>query len=167
MKYLTLLVFACSLHLAGSDKTNSATYVSASDIQTALSKLPQDAVTDLPLRVVDIGKGNAGVAVVLRSAKPVQTAVDHEQVTEIYYILEGSGTLVTGGTLVKPKRTSSPIAGPTNIGTVLENGESRKVGPGDVVIIPAGVGHWFSHIDGEAMRYMIVRFDPDKVLPEK
>jgi len=169
MKFLIPLLLACLLPLAAADsKPGSATYVTAADIQSTLKKLPQGEVTDEPIRVVDIGKGKAGVAVVLRSAKAAQNAVYHSQVTEVYYVLEGSGTMVTGGTLMKPKGLQNgPIAGPTNSGTSLENGQSRRVGPGDVVIIPAGVGHAFSKIDGDSIRYVVVRFDPDKVLPEK
>jgi mannose-6-phosphate isomerase-like protein (cupin superfamily) len=89
-------------------------------------KMPQGGVTDEPIRVVDIGKGKDGVAVVLR-AKAAQTAVYHSQVAEVYYVLEGSGTMVTGGTIVKPLGLQNgPIAGPTNGGTALENGQSRS-----------------------------------------
>jgi quercetin dioxygenase-like cupin family protein len=38
--------------------------------------------------------------------------------------------------------------------------------PGDVVIIPAGVGHWFTKID-DHIAYLMVRVDPDKVTPLK
>jgi mannose-6-phosphate isomerase-like protein (cupin superfamily) len=167
MKLFVPLFLACLWPLAADSKPDSATYVTAAEIQSTLKTVPQDQVTDAPIRVVDVGKGNAGVAVVLRSAKPAQTAVDHEQVTEVYYVLEGSGIMVTGGRLEKPTLTQSPIGGPTNVGTAIEKGESRKVGPGDVVIIPAGVAHGFTKIDGDSIRYVVVRFDPDKVLPKK
>lgn len=51
-------------------------------------------------------------------------------------------------------------------GTGLENGVSRKVRAGDVVIIPAGTGHWFSSIDG-AIDYEVMRVDPGKLLSLK
>ena len=58
------------------------------------------------------------------------------------------------------------LAGPSVRGAGIENGESRKVAAGDVIIIPAGIPHWFSSIDG-AIRYSVVRVDPDKLLPPK
>ena len=45
-------------------------------------------------------------------------------------------------------RSVKELNGPSVDGTGLQNGESRRVGPGDVVVIPAGVGHYFSSIDG-------------------
>jgi hypothetical protein len=85
--------------------------------------------------------------------------------------MEGSGTLVTGGTIVNPERRgpehpSIKLNGPSVNGTALENGESHRVGPGDVVVIPAGVGHWFSAIDG-SIRYLVVRVDANKILATK
>jgi quercetin dioxygenase-like cupin family protein len=44
--------------------------------------------------------------------------------------------------------------------------ESQKICPGDAVVIPAGVGHWFSAVDG-TIRYLVVRVDADKVLAAK
>ena len=119
-----------------------------------------------------VGNLNVGVAVVHRSAKAAQTSVAHDELTEIYHILAGSGTLVTGGTLTKPERfpadsqTVKELAGPSMRGTGLENGVSRQVRAGDVVIIPAGTGHWFSSIDG-AIDYEVMRVDPGKLLSLK
>jgi len=42
---------------------------------------------------------------------------------------------------------------------------SRKIGPGDVVIIPPNTPHWFSDIPTSKIVYLVVRIDPDKVLP--
>ncbi len=157
---------------AADTKPNSATHVPNSDLQATLKKAPENSVTDQQIRVVDVGKANVAVGVVYRSAKAQQNAVEHDQVTEIYHIIDGSGTLVTGGELVNPKRRGAdePVVkelnGPSIGGSALKGGESRRVGPGDVVVIPAGVGHWFSSVDG-TLRYLIVRVDVDKVLPHK
>jgi mannose-6-phosphate isomerase-like protein (cupin superfamily) len=163
------VLFALS---AADTKPTSATYVTNGDVQATLRRAPENSVADQQIRVVDLGKYNVGVGVVHRSAKATQSAVEHDQVTEIYHIIEGSGTLVTGGTLVNPRRRppDAPqvreLNGPSAGGTTLRNGESRRVVPGDVIIIPAGVGHWFSAIDG-SIRYLVVRIDSDKVLPSK
>ena len=63
--------------------------------------------------------------------------------SEIHYIVDGSATLVTGGTIVKGK---------------IEGGETRKVGKGDAVFIAAGVPHWYSVVNG-SVTYLEVRFD--------
>ena len=90
-------------------------------------------------------------------------AIRHEtSVTEIYYMLEGSGTLVTGGTLVDERSTgNSPNMGTPNFaGSRIEGGVSRRVVPGDVIIIPGNVPHWFSSLDSD-IRYLIFRPDPE------
>ena len=45
-------------------------------------------------------------------------------------------------------------------------GEPKKVGKGDVVIIPGRTPHWFSSQDGD-LRYIIYRRDPESTLPLK
>jgi mannose-6-phosphate isomerase-like protein (cupin superfamily) len=167
-----ILCAVAALTVSAADTRTSSTYVPDADLRSTLKKAPENSVTDQQIRVVDVGKTNVAVGVVYRSAKATQNAVEHDQVTEIYHIIEGSGTLVTGGELVNPKRRGAdePVVkelnGPSIGGTALRGGESRKVAPGDVVVIPAGVGHWFSSVDG-TIKYLIVRVDVDKVLPAK
>jgi quercetin dioxygenase-like cupin family protein len=43
---------------------------------------------------------------------------------------------------------------------------THQLKPGDVIVIPAGVGHWFTRID-DHIEYLMVRIDPDKVAPLK
>ena len=106
---------------------------------------------------------------IVSDAKKLPSCVEHDQVTEVYHILAGSGTMVTAGTLVNPQRQPSndaalrELTGPSTTGASIQKGESRHVGLGDIVIIPAGVGHWFSTVDG-SIDYIVVRIDPDKVV---
>jgi quercetin dioxygenase-like cupin family protein len=57
------------------------------------------------------------------------------------------------------------LNGPSTQGGVVSNGVSRKVGPGDVVVIPPNTPHWFSDIATDQIVYLVVRVDPKKVLP--
>ncbi|PYX02098.1 MAG: hypothetical protein DMG85_22130 [Acidobacteria bacterium] len=167
-----LILCALSARTQTNRNTAPAIYIGAADIQATLKKAPADSVTDQAIRTVAVGNLNVGVAVVHRSAQAAQTSVAHDELTEIYHVLAGSGTLVTGGTLTKPERfpadsqTVKELAGPSMHGTGLENGVIRKVRAGDVVIIPAGTGHWFSSIDG-AIDYEVLRVDPQKLLSLK
>lgn len=156
----------------GSLPPTSATDVTNAEILTIL-KMGQ---TDQQVRVVDLGKYNIGVGILHRgptragaSATAGVNGLSHNQITEVYYIVSGSATLVTGGTMVNP-RTEPPdgatvkvLVGPSMSGP-FQNGQRRKVGPGDVVIIPAGVPHGFSEIE-DHIDYLSVRVDPDHVLP--
>jgi mannose-6-phosphate isomerase-like protein (cupin superfamily) len=169
---VVVAVLAATASGAADSKPTSATYVPRAQIEATLKRAPPDSVSDQQVRVVDVGKAQVALGAVYRSAKAKQNAVFHDQVSEMYYIIEGSGTLVTGGKLVDPKRRAADepvvkdINGPSVGGTAIDGGESRRIAPGDVVIIPAGVPHWFSAIDGE-LRYIMFRVDPDKILPLK
>ncbi|HEV8385361.1 MAG TPA: AraC family ligand binding domain-containing protein, partial [Candidatus Acidoferrales bacterium] len=60
----------------------------------------------------------------------------------------------------------SQIDGPSVSGTAVHGGETRRIAAGDVLIIPAGVVHWFSEIQ-ESLTYIVIRVDPEKVVPLK
>jgi uncharacterized protein GlcG (DUF336 family)/quercetin dioxygenase-like cupin family protein len=75
----------------------------------------------------------------------------HEQDTDIVYVLKGSAQLTTGGTPVGTK-TVAPheLRAPT-----VNGGETRKLVPGDVVIIPNGVPHWFKEVEAPFDYYVV------------
>jgi len=77
---------------------------------------------------------------------------DGQDVTEVYYILEGTGSYTTGGTLPDPKNRTAGIKG----------GQTNDIKPGDIIIIPPGTAHWFSKINGQ-VTYIEARF-PGNVL---
>ena len=66
----------------------------------------------------------------------------HAKDTDVFYIVSGSATFVTGGTMVGGKTT-----GPGEIrGTSITGGETRKLAKGDVIVIPDSVNHWWKEI---------------------
>ena len=75
-------------------------------------------------------------------------AIAHAGNTELHYIIEGSGTVVTGGTIV---------AGATAGAATIKDGVTQHVTKGDVIIVPANSAHWYSQID-EAITYLEVRW---------
>jgi mannose-6-phosphate isomerase-like protein (cupin superfamily) len=95
--------------------------------------------------------------------------ISHDDTTETYVMISGSGTLVTGGQIVNGTRsapdseTSKYLAGPSCLGAMVGDIVTTKVGPGDVVVIPAGVPHGWVNVT-EKVTYLTVRPDPKKVL---
>jgi mannose-6-phosphate isomerase-like protein (cupin superfamily) len=93
----------------------------------------------------------------------------HDLVTEVYHVLEGAGTLVTGGRMLGAQRREAgagvvvEINGPGYSGSAIEGGVSRRIERGDVVIIPAGTPHWWTEVE-EALTYTVVRVDPQQVV---
>jgi mannose-6-phosphate isomerase-like protein (cupin superfamily) len=153
----------------------SASYVSSDEIQAYLKRAQENGLVDQQSRAVDIGKANIGIGVVYRAklAAPAPDSVaEHDQVSEVYHIIDGSATLVTGPDIVDEKRRPSTLQtvrefnGPGNSGSSIRNPVTHELKAGDVIVIPAGTGHWFTKID-DHIRYIMVRIDPDKVLPLK
>lgn len=94
-----------------------------------------------------------GISVRRRMSGVLQYAVMHPYSVEIYRILEGSGTLVTGGLLILPL-ADSPSEDVVRTEHGIEGGLARQVKAGDVLVLQPGTPHWFSQIDGDAITYM-------------
>lgn len=83
----------------------------------------------------------------------------HTQDTDIIYVLSGSATLVTGGTIAGARETASEEIR----GVSVEGGETRTLEPGDVVIVPNGTPHWFKEVSGPLTYYVVkVRAQGDR-----
>jgi mannose-6-phosphate isomerase-like protein (cupin superfamily) len=83
--------------------------------------------------------------------------VAHEGFAELHHIIDGSGTLVTGGTIVRPTGATGGRSGAA--GATIQNGVSRHVTKGDVVLVPSGVPHWYKDLDGPMITYLEVRWE--------
>jgi mannose-6-phosphate isomerase-like protein (cupin superfamily) len=145
------------------DEPPVATDVTAADIRAFLDALPRDRVSDLPIRVVDVtGDYRVGVYGVFRpQGLPGDANLHRVNTTEIYYMLSGTATLVTGGTMVDPYE---PSTSPTSLrAPSIEGGVSRRVVPGDVIVIPGHTPHWWSELESD-IEYLIFRPDPDNRL---
>jgi mannose-6-phosphate isomerase-like protein (cupin superfamily) len=153
----------------------TATDIRSAEVEALVQKTAADRVSDQAIRVVNVnGEYNISIGVVHRaktSGKDVPSGIEHAQITEVYHVMEGNGTLVTGGTLDNPReiQAESPVVtvlnGPSTGGSGIQGGVSRKIGPGDVVIIPPNTPHWFSEITTDQIVYLVVRVDPHKILP--
>jgi mannose-6-phosphate isomerase-like protein (cupin superfamily) len=155
-------------------KNCPATYIPNRELHAYARKAIADHLTDQQVRAVDAGRTNIDVGVVYRPklAAALPNVAEHDQVSEVYHVIDGSATLVTGPDLVDKKRRPADavevrtLNGPGNNAASIRNGVTYQLKPGDVVIIPAGTGHWFTKID-DHITYLMVRIDPDKVTPHK
>lgn len=157
-------------------KSKIATDVTASQIQAVLKLDKSDKNADRLVKVVDVGPYNVSMNVQhrIKTQVPDDRGALHTKVTEIYYVLDGSAVLITGGTMMDPKASvydpklitpdGGNSTGPGFGGKVMKPYTSRKVGPGDVVIMPPYTIHWFSQID-DHINYLAFRVDKDHVLP--
>jgi mannose-6-phosphate isomerase-like protein (cupin superfamily) len=177
---LGLIALACSLAslTAQGDpqptcKMCPAYYIGNDELQAYLKRGIANNIVDQQVRAVDVGKSNVDVAMVYRGklTAPGEVA-EHDFVSEVYHIIDGSATLVTGPDLVDKKRRPADannvkmLNGPGNGASSIRNGVTHQLKPGDVIVIPAGTGHWFTKID-DHISYLMIRVDPDKITPLK
>jgi hypothetical protein len=150
-----------------------ASYIPNEEIQSYTKKAIAEQLIDQQIRDVEIGKSHVGIGVVYRgklSAPAPDSVAEHDLVSEVYHVIDGSATLVTSPELVGKKRRPADLEtvrlfnGPGNNAASVRNGVTHELKPGDVIVIPAGTGHLFTKID-DHITYLMIRIDPDKVTP--
>jgi AraC-like ligand binding domain len=148
-------------------------YIPVSELQAYTQKAIAENLVDQQVRDIEIGKSHVGIGMVHRGKllQPAKDSVaEHDLVSEVYHIIDGSATLMLGPDITNMVRRPATLEtvrlfnGPGNNGSTIRNGKSYNLKPGDVVVIPAGTGHWFTKID-DHIDYLMVRIDPDKVTP--
>jgi mannose-6-phosphate isomerase-like protein (cupin superfamily) len=149
------------------------TYVPLAELQAYTKKAIAENLVDQQVRDIDIGKAHIGIGMVHRGKllQPAKDSVaEHDLVSEVYHIVDGTATLMLGPDITNMVRRPATLEtvrmfnGPGNNGSTIRNGKSYNLKPGDVVVIPAGTGHWYTRID-DHIDYLMVRIDPDKVTP--
>ncbi|MBV9507566.1 MAG: cupin domain-containing protein [Acidobacteriia bacterium] len=119
------------------------TFASSSDVAALIAQAKSErkdnqAIVTKP--ILRLAPYNAN----LEYRASVGPAAVHEKEAEMFYVIDGSATLMTGGKLTKESRTN-----PENLtGSGIEGGTSRAIAKGDFVIVPENTPHWFSAING-------------------
>jgi mannose-6-phosphate isomerase-like protein (cupin superfamily) len=150
------------------------TYIPKSEIDAYQKRAIAQKITDQQVRSIDVGKSHVGIGIVYRGRQtnPEASVAEHDLVSEVYHIIDGRATLALGPDLVGKERRPASLKtvrvqnGPGNGAKSMRNPVSYEIGPGDAVIIPAGTGHQFTRID-DHVEYLMVRIDPDKIVPTK
>jgi mannose-6-phosphate isomerase-like protein (cupin superfamily) len=141
------LTIAAAAVWAQQPATATKTYSSAADVAALLAKAKSEhkegraLVTEPILQL-------APYSAKLVYHSSVGGAAIHEHEAELYYVLDGSATLVTGGKLANEKRTDAENL----TGTAIEGGNAQAIAKGDFIIVPENTPHWFSVING----YLVV-----------
>jgi mannose-6-phosphate isomerase-like protein (cupin superfamily) len=151
MRIPILLALASTAALAAADTPPAAICKTAAELTDAL-KAGQATPDMLTSEVQNTDRHRINIVRRTRAAG----AVAHEGFAELHQIIEGAGTLVTGGTLVRAEASatgSRQAGGPSTI----QNGVSRHVAKGDVILIPPGMPHWYKDLEG-TITYLEVRW---------
>ena len=152
-----------------------STYIAKQELQAYIDRAIANKIVDQQIRAVDVGRTNVAVGVVHRGklASPAPNSVaEHHQVSEVYHIIDGAATLATGPDLVGAQARPADneavrmLNGPGSNAASIRNPVLNELKAGDVIVIPAGTGHWFTKID-DHITYLMIRLDPDKIVPLK
>nr|WP_295112034.1 cupin domain-containing protein [uncultured Caulobacter sp.] len=146
----TFTICATSLLLAVSGGIATAAaepsgFASSADVQAQFRDMLAAMKPDQGFMWRPLVRDGATVAAIEIWKKPGRPAV-HPTEAEYAIVLEGAGTLVSGGTMADAKPKNPTLTE----GSQIEGGATRALGPGDVILIPASVPHWF-RITGERL----------------
>ena len=147
-----------------------ATLITAAQIEAHKKNMIAAKEDDVPMNMVKAGGGSdkhqVGVSVVNRNKgqKNPNYAV-HDDVAEVYYVVEGKGRMKLGGKISDwTRRPVSAGNGRGSAGTTAVGSRDVTIAKGDVLIIPAGTPHKWEDAE-EFTSYVVVRVDPDGVAP--
>jgi mannose-6-phosphate isomerase-like protein (cupin superfamily) len=144
MKRLLLILVALTPLAAAADGPPAATYKSEAELRGALAAGPATpTMLAAPVSISDRHRIN------LIKRTEAAGAIVHVGFAELHHIVDGSATFVTGGTIVQGSGRGSAS---------IQNGVSKHVSKGDVVLIPAGMPHWYKDVDG-TITYLEVRWE--------
>ena len=140
--FLLVLTATLTASLMAQQPAAPKTFASAADVVAMMAKAKNDRKKDQAnfiQQILQLPPYNAN----LEYRAAVGPAAVHEKEAEMFFVIDGSGTLVTGGKLVGETRNGANLSG-----TAIEGGTPTKLGKGDFFMVPEGVPHWFSAIDG-------------------
>ena len=129
-------------------ETTAGVYMSAADVAAAVAKLPKNPLASVP--VFKIGSFNVNVEHRLGAPAAAQAASVHDKDAELFFMMDGTATLVTGGKLVEGTKDGDNWRGKS-----IEGGKSQKMSKGDFMMVPAGVPHWFTDINGQITEFSL------------
>ncbi len=138
----TFSLFTVAL-FAQQSSTSLQTFASSADVTALIAKAKaerKEGQANVIEKILQFAPYSANL-----EYRPIAgSASVHEKEAEMMYVIDGSGTLVTGGKLVGETRTNA-----TNLsGTAIQGGEARKVSKGDFIVVPEGTPHQIAAVDG-------------------
>src|SRR5579864_8890857 len=116
-------------------------FASSADVTAMIAKAKSERKEGQPIvaqRILQLAPYNVN----LEYRASVGPASIHEKEAELFYVIDGSATMVTGGKLAKEARTN-----PENLtGSGIDGGTPQEIAKGDFIIVPENTAHWFSAI---------------------
>ena len=143
MKLAALLVFALAAPLSAQTVAPTG-FATPGDVQALVERIGAGMQPGQIFAMAPLVRAGASVASVEYWKGPGRPAV-HPSDAEYAMVVAGAGTLVSGGTMTNPEVTNPGLTQ----GRRIDGGTSRPLAPGDIIMIPAGVPHWFGVTGGK------------------
>lgn len=137
------------------EESQKVVYFSAQQMENDIRKAPANNIGESEINLIERTPNQAGI--LLRRTMPGKAEV-HEMQGDVWYVIDGGCTLVTGGSVM-----GGTQAGPGEIrGSGIQGGEEHRLAKGDFIRVPAGVPHWIKKITGNEIVYIVVKYADKK-----
>jgi quercetin dioxygenase-like cupin family protein len=140
MKYVMALLI--SVQFLAAQVKPAATFVDHTKVAAAPSN-------------TDLAKGSNFTVLMMKRAGSGHVEV-HDKETDTFYILDGAATFITGGRMLDGKITKPN----QHQGSRIQGGQTYQLSKGDVIVIPAGVPHWFKQVPKSITYYVVKAVKP-------
>ena len=144
MKSAAILAFALVAAPIAAQTAAPGTFATPADVQALVERIGAGMKPGQIFAMAPLVRADASVASVEYWKGPGRPAI-HPTDAEYAIVVAGAGTLVMGGTMTEPEVTNPGLTQ----GTKIEGGTSRPLAPGDIIMVPAGVPHWFGVTGGK------------------
>ena len=150
-----LAVIILGILPTSAEERQKVVYFSAQQMENDIRQAPANSIGESEINLIERTPNQAGI--LLRRTKPGKAEV-HQMQADVWYVIDGGCTLVTGGSVVGGAPTE-----PGEIrGSGIQGGEEHLLAKGDFIRIPAGVPHWIKKITGNEIVYIVVKYAETK-----
>ncbi len=152
MKFIAVFLLLSAQGLHAQSVPSTTTYLTDAELRRAIQTAPEEQPGHSGLFVVRLSSKSEYPVVGVRRTSAGKAEV-HAEFTDVWYVIEGAATLVTGGSVVGGA-TAAPgeVRGPS-----IKDGSPRRIHKGEMAVIPAGTPHWVSSIEGKELLYIVVK----------
>ena len=133
------------------------TFLTGAELTAEIQTAPKDASGSPGLYMMRLAAASENPVLGIRRTGTGSSEV-HSEFADVLYVLQGSATFVTGGTVVDG---AEGLPGEIR-GRGISGGETRHLHAGELAVVPAGVPHWISEVEGKEILYMVVKVPTNK-----